>query len=77
MKFGTSVGAAGTQTMLYHHLFAFLAIMAGGLLTDRFVKRMPRFRLGFQIVSLLCVAPCLVLVGLSDAAATMVAPAAS
>ena len=73
MKFGTSVGAAGTQTMLYHHLFAFLAIMAGGLLTDRFVKRMPRFRLGFQIVSLLCGAPCLVLVGLSDAAATMVA----
>ena len=73
MKFGTSVGAAGTQTMLYHHLFAFLAIMAGGLLTDRFVKRMPRFRLGFQIVSLLCGAPCLVLVGLSDAAATMIA----
>lgn len=73
MKFGTSVGAAGTQTMLYHHLFAFLAIMAGGLLTDRFVKRMPRFRLGFQILSLLCGAPCLVLIGLSNAAATMIA----
>ena len=47
--------------------------MAGGLLTDRFVKRMPRFRLGFQILSLLCGAPCLVLIGLSNAAATMIA----
>ncbi len=73
MKFGTSVGEAGTQTMLYHHLFAFLAIMAGGLLTDRFVKRMPRFRLGFQILALLCGAPCLVLVGLAPAATAMIA----
>ena len=73
MKFGTSVGAAGTQTMLYHHLCAFLAILAGGLLTDRFVKRMPRFRLGFQIVSMLCGAPCLVLIGLMPAAASMIA----
>ena len=73
MKFGTSVGTAGTQTMLYHHLCAFLAILAGGLLTDRFVKRMPRFRLGFQIVSMLCGAPCLVLIGLMPAAASMIA----
>ena len=57
------VGAAGTQTMLLHHLFAFAAIMAGGVLTDKFVKRMPRFRLGFQAVSLLLGAPCLVLAG--------------
>lgn len=73
MKFGTSVGDAGKQTMLYHHLFAFLAILAGGFVTDRFVKRMPRFRLGFQILSLLCGAPCLVLVGLAPAAGAMVA----
>ncbi len=73
MKFGTSVGAAGTQTMLWHHLFAFVAIIAGGVLTDRFVKRMPRFRLGFQILALLCGAPCLALIGVSGTAATMVA----
>ena len=73
MKFGTSVGAAGTQTMLYHHLFAFLAILAGGFLTDRLVRRMPRFRLGFQIVSLLCGAPCLLLVGLAPTALAMIA----
>ena len=73
MKFGTSVGAAGTQTMLWHHLFAFVAIIAGGVLTDRFVKRMPRFRLGFQIIALLCGAPCLVLIGISGTAAAMIA----
>ncbi len=73
MKFGTSVGAAGTQTMLYHHLCAFLAILAGGLLTDRFVKRMPRFRLGFQMVSMLCGAPCLVMIGLMPSAVAMIA----
>ena len=72
-KFGVSVGAAGTQTMLYHHLFAFVAIIAGGILTDRFVKRMPRFRLGFQILSMLAGAPCLVLVGFSSSVAAMVA----
>ena len=76
-KFGVSVGAAGTQTMLYHHLFAFVAIIAGGILTDRFVKRMPRFRLGFQILSMLAGAPCLVLVGVSSSAAAMVAMTAA
>ncbi|MBR4441655.1 MAG: MFS transporter, partial [Clostridia bacterium] len=30
----TIVGAAGAQTMLWHHLFAFAAIMLGGVATD-------------------------------------------
>ena len=76
-KFGVSVGAAGAQTMLYHHLLAFVAILAGGVLTDRFVKRWPRFRLGFQILALLCGAPCLVLTGFAPTAFTMVAMAAA
>ncbi len=71
-KFGCEVGTAGAQTMLWHHLFAFAAIMAGGVVTDRFVKTMPRFRLGFQMVSLLLGAPCLVLVGFSSSATAMV-----
>ena len=62
-KFGVAVGKAGVQTMLWHHLFAFAAILAGGVVTDRFVKKRPRFRLGFQIVSLLCGAPVLVWLG--------------
>ena len=76
-KFGVSVGVAGTQTMLYHHLLAFVAILAGGVVTDRFVKRWPRFRLGFQILALLCGAPCLVLTGFAPTAVTMVVMAAA
>ena len=76
-KFGVSIGTAGTQTMLYHHLLAFIAILAGGVLTDRFVKRWPRFRLGFQILALLCGAPCLVLTGFASTAFSMVAMAAA
>ena len=76
-KFGASVARAGSQTMLWHHLFAFLAIMAGGIVTDRFVKRMPRFRLGFQIVALLAGAPCLVLVGFAPTPVAMIAMTAA
>lgn len=75
-KFGVSVGEAGTQTMFYHHLLAFIAILAGGVITDRFVKRWPRFRLGFQILALLCGAPCLVMTGFAPTAVGMVVMAA-
>ena len=75
-KFGVSVGEAGTQTMFYHHLLAFIAILAGGVITDRFVKRWPRFRLGFQILALLCGAPCLVMTGFAPTSVTMVVMAA-
>lgn len=77
VKFGSSVATAGHQTMLYHHLFAFAAIMAGGALTDFFVKRFPRFRLGFQIVSLLLGAPCLVAIGFLPSAGAMIAMTAA
>ena len=75
-KFGVSVGEAGAQTMFYHHLLAFVAILAGGVITDRFVKRWPRFRLGFQIVALLAGAPCLVMTGFAPTAVGMVVMAA-
>ena len=77
MKFGTSVGTAATQTMFWHHLLAFAAILAGGVLTDRLVARMPRFRLGFQAAALLCGAPCLVAIGFIPSAAAMVAMTAA
>ena len=65
-KFGLSVGAAGSGTMLYHHLAAFAAIMVGAVLTDRFVKERPRFRLGLQAASLILGAPALALIGFSS-----------
>jgi len=76
-KFGTSVGTAGAQTMLWHHLFAFAAILVGGVATDRFVRKMSRFRLGFQAVAMFCGAPCLMAVGFVPSVAAMVAMSAA
>jgi len=58
-----AIASAGNGTMLWHHVFAFAAIMAGGFLTDAFVKRFPRFRLLVQGVALFLGAPMLVWFG--------------
>ena len=58
----SAVAVAGNGTMLYHHICAFAAIMAGGFITDALVKRYPRFRLLFQSCSLFLGAPALVFV---------------
>ena len=60
-KFALGVGAAGYGAMLYHHVAAFVAIMAGAFLTDACVRRNPRFRLLLQTVALLLGAPALIL----------------
>ena len=62
-RFGMDGVTAGAHVMFYHHLVAFAAILVGGWVTDRFVSRFPRFRLGFQICSLLLGAPVLLLIG--------------
>ncbi len=62
-KFGLSVGAAGSGTMLYHHIAAFAAIMLGAFVTDRLVVGRPRFRLGLQIAALVGGAPALLFIG--------------
>ena len=62
-RFGLDGATAGAHAMFYHHLVAFAAILAGGWVTDRFVARFPRFRLGFQIWALLLGAPALLLIG--------------
>lgn len=71
------VGKAGTMSMLYHHLLAFIAILVGGVVTDRFVRSMPRFRLGFQMCAMLAGAPCLVMLGMSSTVAVAVAMSAA
>lgn len=62
-RFGVEAEVAGKHAMFYHHLVAFAAILAGGWLTDRFVKKAPRFRLGLQITALLLGAPALFFIG--------------
>ncbi|MBP5791673.1 MAG: MFS transporter [Kiritimatiellae bacterium] len=56
-KYSVGVAEAGKSVFLYHHLLAFAAILLGGVATDRFVRRMPRFRLFFQSAALVCGAP--------------------
>ena len=76
-KFALDVGVAGRDVMLWHHLLAFTAILAGGVLTDKFVRRFPRFRLGFQVLALLCGAPMLVWIGLAPSFAGLLVAAAA
>ena len=76
-KFAVGVGEAGKGVMLWHHLFAFAAILLGGVITDRFVRRMPRFRLGFQILALRLGAPMLLWVGLAPSFATLLVAASA
>ena len=59
----TAVASAGNGTMLWHHVFAFAAIMVGGFLTDAFVRRFPRFRLLVQGLALFLGSPMLVWFG--------------
>ena len=76
-KFALDVGLAGKGVMLWHHLLAFGAILLGGVVTDRFVARMPRFRLGFQILALVLGAPMLVWIGLAPSFTAMLVAAAA
>lgn len=76
-KFALDVGLAGKGVMLWHHLLAFGAILLGGVVTDRFVARMPRFRLGFQILALVLGAPMLVWIGLAPSFTAMHVAAAA
>lgn len=62
-KFDLTVGNAGNGTMLYHHLAALAAIIVGGILTDVFSRKYPRFRLTLQSTMLLLGAPMIVMVG--------------
>ena len=76
-KFALDVGLVGKGVMLWHHLLAFGAILLGGVVTDRFVARMPRFRLGFQILALVLGAPMLVWIGLAPSFTAMLVAAAA
>ena len=76
-KFAVDVGEAGKGVMLWHHLFAFGAILVGGVVTDRFVSKMPRFRLGFQIAALLLGAPMLLWIGFSQSFAALLVAASA
>ncbi|NJD20332.1 MAG: MFS transporter, partial [Gemmatimonadetes bacterium] len=46
--FGVSLVEAGVTSMLFHHVFAFAGVLAGGWLSDRLARRRPQVRLEIQ-----------------------------
>lgn len=76
-KFSVNVGEAAEKAMFFHHLAAFLAVMTGGFVTDKFVRAFPRFRLVFQSIAMLLGAPCLAMIGMSSSMGLMIAMTAA
>jgi len=67
-KFGLTITQAGFSSMFYHHLGAFLGVIIGGTLADKFSKINPRNRLVLQAVALLCGAPFIYWMGMATTA---------
>lgn len=65
-KFHLPVKEAAFHSMLYHHIFAFLGVMAGGRLSDRLAARRPTIRLEVECLGLLLGAPFIYLLGVSS-----------
>ena len=55
--FGVSLVKAGVTSMLFHHAFAFVGVLAGGWLSDRLAPHRPQVRLEIQGLALLAGAP--------------------
>ena len=49
--------------MLFHHAFAFIGVMLGGVISDRLAPRRPQIRLELQVFALFAGAPSLYLLG--------------
>ena len=65
-KFSITAAQAGTGVMFWHYVSAFAAILVAGFATDRFVRRMPRFRLALSAGALGVSMPTLALFGMSS-----------
>jgi len=62
-KFGLSLAHAGFSSMFYHHVFAFIGVLVGGRLSDRWAQGHPKARMQIQLVGLLVAAPFIYLTG--------------
>ena len=76
-KFALTSAEAGTGVMFWHYASSFVAILLAGLVTDRVVKQMPRFRMALSATALIVSIPALVLFGLSDSLPVVWASAAA
>ena len=62
-KFGMTIAEAGFNSMVYHHVFAFLGVMGGGWLSDRLALKASSNRLIIQTAGLLLGTPFIVGMG--------------
>ncbi|MCX7826433.1 MAG: MFS transporter [Verrucomicrobiae bacterium] len=64
-KFHLSLKDAALNSMLWHYIFAFLGVMAGGRVSDRLAARRPTIRMEMEYLGLLLGAPFIWLMGMS------------
>jgi MFS family permease len=62
-KFNLSITEAGFSSMFYHHAFAFLGIIGGGIISDKLAVKSKFYRLMIQSTGLLLGAPFIVGIG--------------
>ncbi|MBU2904104.1 MFS transporter [Arenibacter algicola] len=56
-KFNLSITDSGFSSMFYHHIFAFVGIIGGGILSDKLAVKSKNYRLVIQGIGLLLGAP--------------------
>jgi MFS family permease len=56
-KFNFTITKAGFNSMFYHHIFAFIGVMSGGLLSDKLALKSAHYRLVIQCLGMLLGAP--------------------
>ena len=62
-RFQMPLEKAGLTSMLFHHVLAFVGVMLGGIVSDRYALARPRIRMEIQAFALLAGAPFLLLLG--------------
>ena len=67
-KFSLDVGTVGKGVMFGPNLAAMVTVLSAGFVTDFFVRRFPRFRLGVQIAALLSGVPLFAVFGFAPSA---------
>ena len=67
-KFSLDVGTVGKGVMFGPNLAAMITVLCAGFVTDFFVRRFPRFRLGVQILALLAAVPLFAVFGFASSA---------
>ncbi|RKN77009.1 MFS transporter [Ulvibacterium marinum] len=65
-NFGLSLGNAGFSSVFYHHAMAFVGVIVGGKVSDRFAQKRKQIRVETKIVGLLLGAPFIYLMGISS-----------